>query len=48
MPYVEGETLRTVVDCEHQLGSDEALKIASEVADTLEHAHRHGVIHRDI
>jgi eukaryotic-like serine/threonine-protein kinase len=48
MPYIEGETLRTRLDREHQLGVDEAVKITTEVADALDYAHRHGVIHRDI
>ena len=48
MPYIAGETLRTRLDREHQLGIEEAVKITSEVADALDYAHRHGVIHRDI
>jgi len=48
MPYIEGETLRSKLDREKQLGIDEAVKIAREVADALDYAHRHGVIHRDI
>ena len=48
MPYVEGETLRTRLDRETQLGIDEAVRIARDVADALDYAHRHGVIHRDI
>jgi eukaryotic-like serine/threonine-protein kinase len=48
MPYVEGETLRTRLDREKQLGIEEAVKITTEVADALDYAHRHGVIHRDI
>ena len=48
MPYIEGETLRTKLDREHQLGIEEAVRIATEVADALDYAHRHGVIHRDI
>jgi len=48
MPYVEGETLRDKLNRETQLGIDEAVKIATEVADALDYAHRHGVIHRDI
>jgi Tol biopolymer transport system component/tRNA A-37 threonylcarbamoyl transferase component Bud32 len=48
MPYIQGETLRTRLDREKQLGIDEAIKITTEVADALDYAHRHGVIHRDI
>ncbi len=48
MPYVEGETLRDKLNRETQLGVDEAVRIATEVADALDYAHRHGVIHRDI
>src|SRR5215208_5395440 len=48
MPYVEGETLRSKLDRETQLGIGEAVRIAREVADALDYAHRHHVIHRDI
>ena len=48
MPFVEGETLRGKLDRERQLGIEEAVRIAREVADALDYAHRHGVIHRDI
>src|SRR5690242_7533663 len=48
MPFVDGETLRSKLDRETQLGIDEAIGIATSVADALDYAHRHGVIHRDI
>ncbi|MGA9838466.1 MAG: protein kinase [Gemmatimonadaceae bacterium] len=48
MPYVEGESLRDRLDREKQLPVDDAVRIASEVADALEYAHGHGIIHRDI
>jgi serine/threonine-protein kinase len=48
MPYIDGETLRTKLDRETQLGIDEAVRITREIADALDYAHRHGVIHRDI
>ncbi len=48
MPYVEGESLRSKLDREHQLPVDEALRIATDLAEALDYAHRHGVIHRDI
>ncbi len=48
MPYIEGETLRERLDRETQLGIEESIRIATEVADALDYAHRHGVIHRDI
>ena len=48
MPYVEGETLRARLLRETQLPVSDTLRIATEVADALEYAHRRGVIHRDI
>ena len=48
MPFVQGETLRDKLGRDKQLGVNEAVKIAVEVADALDYAHRHGIIHRDI
>ncbi|HEU5304542.1 MAG TPA: protein kinase, partial [Gemmatimonadales bacterium] len=48
MPHVEGETLRQRLERERQLPVSEAVRIASEVADALDYAHRHGVVHRDV
>ncbi|MEJ2504017.1 MAG: protein kinase, partial [Gemmatimonadota bacterium] len=48
MPYVEGESLRDRLDREKQLPIDEAVLIATDVAEALHAAHEHGVIHRDI
>ncbi|MDX2207837.1 MAG: protein kinase [Gemmatimonadales bacterium] len=48
MPYIQGETLRAKLDRETQLGIDEAVRIATDVAGALHYAHTHGVIHRDI
>ena len=48
MPYVDGETLRHRIDREKALPVDEAIAIATAVANALQHAHDRGVIHRDI
>jgi serine/threonine protein kinase len=48
MPFVEGETLRSRLTREVRLPVDEAVRLASEVADALEHAHAHGIVHRDV
>ncbi len=48
MPFIDGETLRSKLDRETQLGVDEAVRITTDVASALHYAHTHGVIHRDI
>jgi serine/threonine-protein kinase len=48
MPYVEGETLRDRMERERQLPVDEAVRIATDVAEALHSAHEQGIIHRDI
>jgi serine/threonine-protein kinase len=48
MPYVEGESLRDLLDREQQLGLQEAVKIAQEAAEALAYAHSYGIVHRDM
>ena len=48
MPYVEGESLRARLDREGELPVDEGVRILREVADALAHAHRRGIVHRDV
>ena len=48
MPYVAGESLRARLTRERQLPVDDAVRIATEIAGALVHAHRRGVVHRDV
>jgi serine/threonine-protein kinase len=48
MPFVGGATLSDRLETEKQLPVDEAVRIASAVANALDFAHRQGVVHRDI
>src|SRR2546430_14464621 len=48
MPYLPGETLRQALRRESRLSISSAVAIAAEVLDALEHAHAHGIAHRDI
>jgi serine/threonine-protein kinase len=48
MEYVAGSTLKKLIYQHAPLREDEARRIAAEVADGLEFAHRHGIIHRDV
>ncbi|MGH7669433.1 MAG: protein kinase domain-containing protein, partial [Gemmatimonadaceae bacterium] len=48
MPAMEGQTLRHWLDREGKLSVDTSIAIVCEIADALDHAHRHGVVHRDI
>jgi len=47
MAYIEGQSLKTKVDS-GPLKLDEALRVAVQVAEGLEEAHRKGIVHRDI
>ncbi|MDQ6827275.1 MAG: protein kinase [Gemmatimonadota bacterium] len=48
MPVMQGQTLRDRLSSGTALPIDEALRIATEVADALDYAHRHDIVHRDI
>jgi TolB-like protein len=48
MPYVEGESLRDLLDREASLPLEQAVSVASEIADALAYAHERGLVHRDI
>jgi serine/threonine-protein kinase len=48
MPYLEGESLRTRLEREQQLPVEDAVRIATGIANALSYAHAHGVIHRDL
>jgi serine/threonine protein kinase len=48
MPYLPGDTLRQTLRREVRLPIPQAVAISAEVLDALEHAHAHGIAHRDI
>ena len=48
MPYEAGHSLRERLARDRPLPIDEAVLILRDVCDALAHAHRHGIIHRDI
>ena len=48
MPFVPGESLRDRLLRGDRVTADEALRVAREVANALDYAHRQGIVHRDI
>jgi tetratricopeptide (TPR) repeat protein len=48
MPFISGETLRERLDRTGPLSVDDALAITATVGDALAHAHRSGIVHRDV
>ncbi len=48
MPYIEGESLRALLDREGSTDLELATRIARQVGDALDFAHSHGVVHRDV
>jgi tetratricopeptide (TPR) repeat protein len=48
MPYVPGQSLQVRLARESQLSLPEALRITSDIAGALSHAHSLGFVHRDV
>lgn len=48
MEYLEGEGLDNLLDSQGKIPISRALPILMQVADGLDHAHRMGIVHRDI
>jgi tRNA A-37 threonylcarbamoyl transferase component Bud32/uncharacterized protein YecT (DUF1311 family) len=48
MPFVDGESLRTRLDRDGPLDPATVQRVLTELARALDHAHRHGVVHRDV
>src|SRR3990172_7053512 len=48
MKLLSGRTLDTVLKEKERLTFEETVAIVDQVADALEYAHQHGVIHRDV
>src|SRR5512142_3139503 len=48
LEYVEGKSLRAIMDGKHPIPTERALDIARQVCDALAYLHEHGVVHRDI
>ncbi len=48
MDYIEGSTLRSVVERRHSLPQEDAISIVVEICRAVSHAHSKGIIHRDL
>jgi serine/threonine protein kinase len=48
MDYIDGSTLRSVVERKHALPQEDAISVVVEICRAVAHAHGKGIIHRDL
>src|SRR5690606_34321035 len=48
MPFIEGSSLRTVMERAERLPPRDVVRILHDVVDALAYAHARGIVHRDI
>jgi serine/threonine protein kinase len=48
MEYLEGQTLRELVEREGPLPQERAIRITEQIASALDYAHQRGFVHRDV
>lgn len=48
MEYIDGRSLKELIMAEGRLSLTQAVSIALQICEALQHAHRHNIIHRDI
>ncbi len=48
MEYVDGRSLRSIIQADAPLPPERALDVARQVTEALVYLHRHGVVHRDV
>lgn len=48
MEFVNGQNLKEYIKEHAPLAADQAVEIAKQICDALDHAHKHQIIHRDI
>jgi Protein kinase domain len=48
MPYLDGRTVAELLRAEGPLTPEGALQIAEPILEALQHAHDHGLVHRDV
>jgi serine/threonine-protein kinase len=48
MPFVAGDSVRSQLERRGPLPVEEVIRIATDVGDAIDYAHRRGVLHRDI
>ncbi len=48
MEYVPGDTLETVIERDGTLDLARALDYTCQICNAMDHAHKHGIIHRDL